>query len=212
MSMDPIGTGGPSAPATARPHWQRCGIIILGFVALLYVLELIDTIFRNRFDSLGVEPRSVDGLWGVLFMPFLHGGWSHLLANTIPLLVLGFVLLLSGIKRALAVTAVVWIVSGVGVWLIAPAYTVTIGASGLVFGWLAYLIIRGIFTRHWADILVGVVMLVLYGSMLWGLFPGQERVSWQAHLFGAIGGVLAAWLLSRGDRAAKEAQSASPGL
>ena len=203
MTVDPIGTGG--APARQRPHWQACGLIILSFVAALYVLELIDTIAGNRLDSLGVEPRSLDGLWGVALSPLLHYGWSHLLANTIPLLVLGYVLLLSGLGRALSVTAIVWVVGGLGVWLIAPTGSVTLGASGLVFGWLAYLLLRGVFTRQWMDILVGVVMLVLYGSLLWGVFPGQEGVSWQGHLFGAIGGVLAAWLLGRGDRAAVQA-------
>nr|WP_235174760.1 rhomboid family intramembrane serine protease [Tomitella biformata] len=189
-----------------------CGIIILGFVAALYVLELIDTIASNRLDGLGIEPRSLDGLWGVAFSPLLHFGWSHLLANTIPLLVLGYVLLLSGVRRAVLATAIVWLVGGVGVWLIAPAGSITLGASGLVFGWLAYLLLRGLFTRQWLDILVGVVMLVLYGSLLWGLFPGQEGVSWQGHLFGAIGGVLAAWLLGRGDRVQRSAAAAAPGL
>ncbi|WP_024795429.1 rhomboid family intramembrane serine protease [Tomitella biformata] len=210
MTVDPIGTGGTKAED--RAHWQVCGIIILGFVAALYVLELIDTIASNRLDGLGIEPRSLDGLWGVAFSPLLHFGWSHLLANTIPLLVLGYVLLLSGVRRAVLATAIVWLVGGVGVWLIAPAGSITLGASGLVFGWLAYLLLRGLFTRQWLDILVGVVMLVLYGSLLWGLFPGQEGVSWQGHLFGAIGGVLAAWLLGRGDRVQRSAAAAAPGL
>lgn len=205
MTTDPYGT----TTAKARPHWLQCGIIILGFVAALYVLELIDTIMNNRLDSLGIESRSFDGLWGILFAPLLHFGWDHLLANTIPLLVLGFVLLLSGIKRAISVTAIVWVVGGVGVWLVAPSNTITLGASGLVFGWLAYLLVRGLFTRNWLDIVVGVVMLVLYGSILWGVFPGQESVSWQGHLFGAVGGVLAAWLLARGDRKAAQAPALS---
>ena len=132
------------------------------------------------------------------------------LANTIPLLVLGYVLLLSGIARAVSVTAIVWVVGGAGVWLVAPANSVTIGASGLVFGWLAYLVVRGAFTRHWLDIGLGVLMLVLYGSLLWGVFPGREGVSWQGHLFGAVGGVLAAWLFGRGDRAA--ALTPAPGI
>lgn len=210
MTVDPISAGG--APAKGRPHWQMCGLVILSFVATMYVLEIIDAIANNRLDSLGIEPRSADGLWGVAFAPMLHFGWGHLIANTIPLLVLGYVLLLSGIGRAVSVTAIVWLVGGAGVWLIAPSGSITLGASGLVFGWLAYLLVRGMFTREWMDILVGVVMLVLYGSVLWGVFPGREGVSWQGHLFGAIGGVLAAWLLGRGDREQKNMAAAVPGL
>lgn len=208
--MDPIGVGG--APAKERAHWQVSGIIILAFVASMYVVELIDTIANNRLDSLGIAPRSMDGLWGVALSPMLHFGWSHLFANTIPLLVLGYVLLLSGVGRAALVTAIVWLVGGAGVWLVAPANSTTLGASGLVFGWLAYLLVRGWFTREWTDILVGLVMLLLYGSLLLGVFPGQEGVSWQGHLFGAIGGVLAAWLLGRGGRPQKEATVATSSL
>lgn len=207
MTADPMGTG--STVDKPRAHWQQCGIIILAFVGALYVLELVDTIANNKLDNLGIDSRSIDGLWGVLFAPLLHYGWGHLIANTIPLLVLGYVLLLSGIRRALLVTAIVWVVGGLGVWLIAPSNTVTLGASVLVFGWLAYLLVRGLFTRNWLDIVVGIVMLVLYGSVLWGVFPGEEHVSWQGHLFGAIGGVLAAWLLGRGDRALGSTAAAS---
>lgn len=183
-----------------RPRWQSAGIVVGGFVVLMYVLEAIDSVMGGRLDRLGIEPRTLDGLWGVLCAPVLHFGWSHLLANTLPLLVLGYVLALSGIGRAVTVTAIVWVVGGVGVWLFGGSNTEVLGASVLVFGWLAYLLARGLFTRHWADLIVGVLVLIAYGSLLWGLLPSDPHVSWRGHLFGAAGGVVAAWATSRTPR------------
>lgn len=183
-----------------RPVWQRAALLIAGFVALLYAIEAVDAAAPAELDSAGIEPRSADGLWGVVFAPVLHADWAHLSANTIPLLVLGFLVLVSGIGRGLAATAIIWIVGGLGTWLTAGAGFVHIGASILVFGWLTYLITRGIFTRQANQIVIGVIVLFVYGSILWGVLPSDPRVSWQGHLFGAVGGVLAAWLLSADER------------
>jgi membrane associated rhomboid family serine protease len=154
----------------------------------------------HRLDEAGVRPRATDGLDGILFAPLLHGGWAHLVANTVPLLVFGFLILLAGVSRWLAVTAVVWLVGGVGTWLVSPPNTVTIGASVLAFGWLVYLLLIGIFSRTLWQVLVGVGLLVLYGGVLLGVLPGQPGVSWQGHLFGALGGALAAWYWGLRDR------------
>ena len=170
------------------------------FVGLLYVVELVDTLVGNRLDAAGVQPREVDGLDGILFAPLLHGGWAHLVANTLPLLVLGFLILLGGVTRWLAVTAIVWVVGGVGVWLTGAQDSVHIGASVLAFGWLAYLLLRGIFSRSPGQVVVGIVLLVMYGGLLVGVLPGTPGVSWQGHLFGAVGGGVAAWWLGRRDR------------
>ncbi len=134
-----------------------------------------------------------------MFAPLLHGGWAHLVANTIPLLVLGFLLALSGVRTWVSVTAIVWIVSGLGVWLFGGANSVHIGASGLVFGWLVHLMVRGIFARHLGQIALGLVVFVVYGGVLWGVIPGRPGISWQGHLFGALGGAIAAWLLAPRD-------------
>ena len=176
--------------------WARAAAYSLGFVVLLWLIELADVLLPARLDQEGVRPRDEDGLWGILFAPLLHAGWDHLIANSVPLLVLGFLVFLSGIGRALAATAVIWVVGGLGTWLIAPEHTVHIGASVIVFGWLTYLILRGIFARSEGQIALGAVVLVLYGGALWGVLPGQPGVSWQGHLFGAIGGGLAAWWLA----------------
>ncbi|QDQ99352.1 rhomboid family protein [Tomitella fengzijianii] len=187
------------------PRWKSAGVAAGGFVAVLYIVELLDTIMGGRLDSLGIEPRTVDGLWGIVFAPLLHFGWQHLLANTLPLLVLGYVLALSGVGRAAAATAIVWVIGGAGVWLFGASGTEVAGASVIVFGWLVYLLARGAFTRHWADIVVGVLILVAYGSLLWGVLPSSPHVSWLGHLSGAVGGFVAAWLLGRDPRGAAPA-------
>ena len=171
--------------------------VIVAFVALLYFIEGIDTILGNRLDTAGVRPRDPEGLPGIALAPLLHGGWVHLIANTGPLLVLGFLILLSGLVRWVTVTAVVWVVGGVGTWLTGQPNSVHIGASVLVFGWLLYLVSRGVFSRRPLQVLLGVVILVLYGGALWGVLPIQPGVSWQGHLFGAVGGIVAAWWLDR---------------
>ncbi|RYP87199.1 rhomboid family intramembrane serine protease [Nocardioides guangzhouensis] len=169
--------------------------VISGFVAALYVIELVDTLMSNRLDQEGVHPQQTDGLVGILFAPLLHGGWGHLIGNTVPLLVLGFLVLLSGVRTWLAVTAIVWVVGGLGTWLIAPPNTVHLGASVLIFGWLVFLIVRGFVSGRVGQIALGLLILFLYGGVLWGVLPGQPGISWQAHLFGAIGGAIAAFVV-----------------
>ena len=178
------------------------GLVAGSYVVLLYVVEVLDAIVPARLDGNGVHPRSIGGLDGVLFSPLLHGGWAHLVGNTVPLLVLGFLVALSGVRTWLQVTAVVWIVGGLGVWLVGGAGTNHIGASGIVFGWLSYLVVRGIFNRSLSQIALGIIVFAVYGSVLWGVLPGRPGVSWEAHLLGALSGALAAWLLApRDDRA-----------
>jgi membrane associated rhomboid family serine protease len=176
--------------------WVRAATSTLAFVALLWVIEVVDAAADNRLDQYGVQPRSDEGLLGILFAPLLHGGWGHLSANTLPAVVLFFLVLVSGIARGLAATAVIWAVGGAGVWLVAPSHTVHLGASVLIFGWLVYLMVRGIFTRSAGEIILGMVLFFGYGGLLLGVLPGQPGISWQGHLFGAIGGALAAALLS----------------
>jgi membrane associated rhomboid family serine protease len=173
----------PPAPPRQRLDWGAAGTWSLGFVALLWVAEVVDTVAGNRLDAEGIRPGTTDGLSGVVFAPLLHGGFGHLVANTVPLLVLGFLILLSGVGRWAAVTAVVWVVAGIGTWLTASPGTVHIGASGIVFGWLTYLILRGFFSGRPGQIVVGLLVLFLYGGALWGVLPGQPGVSWQGHLF-----------------------------
>lgn len=196
------------APARRRSTAGTALQVILLFVGGMYVVEVLDQLSGSRLQSAGgIEPRETDGLDGIVFAPVLHGPWAHLLANTLPLLIFGFLVLLGGVRRWLLVTGVVWVVGGVGVWLTGPAGTIHFGASVLIFGWLSYLLLRGVFTRHPGQIALGVLLLLMYGGVLWGVLPGQPGISWQGHLFGAVGGGLAAWWLGRADRASGQ----SPG-
>jgi membrane associated rhomboid family serine protease len=180
--------------------------MIGAFLALLYVIELVDTFLGHQLDGGGVRPREADGLDGILFAPLLHNGWGHLFANTLPLLVFGFLILLAGVGRWLAVTAIVWVVGGVGTWLTGPVNSLHLGASVLAFGWLVYLLLRGLFARSAWQIALGVILLLVYGSVLYGVLPGQPGISWQGHLFGAVGGAVAAWWLGARDRERRAAR------
>ncbi|MGW4713346.1 rhomboid family intramembrane serine protease [Nocardia sp. NPDC004260] len=207
----PVGVPTPPAAggfAAIKQLWLRAGVLIAGFVGVLYGVEGVDTAVGGRLDHAGIEPRRADGLTGILFAPLLHGGWAHLIGNTLPVLVLGFLVLVTGIGRGLAATAIIWLGAGLGVWLTGATGSTHIGASSLVFGWLTFLISRGWFARNVGQIVLGLVVLALYGSLLWGVLPGQPGISWQGHLFGALSGLLAGWVLSgdarrnrRGDRA-----------
>lgn len=181
------------------PRATVSAALVGAFVAVLYIVEGIDTVVSGRLDQNGVQPRSIQGLDGIVFAPLLHGSWAHLVGNTVPLLVLGFFIGLSGVRTWIYVTVTVWLAGGIGVWLLGGAHTNHIGASGIVFGWLSYLIVRGIFNRSLIQLALGVLVSLLYGSVLWGVLPGRPGVSWEGHLFGALGGALAAWLLAQRD-------------
>ncbi len=190
----------PGSSPALKLLWQRAIGLTLGFVALLYGVEGVDALTDYRLDNAGVHPRTIDGLEGIAFAPLLHAGWAHLIGNTLPVLVLGLLTLLTGIGRGIAATAIVWVLGGLGQWLTGDTGSVHLGASVLVFGWLTYLISRGWFARNMWQILLGVVVGLLYGSILWGVLPGQTGISWQGHLFGALGGVVAGWVLSGNER------------
>lgn len=170
----------------------------MSITALLFVIEGIDAATGRRMDDEGIEPRHASGLVGVLVSPFLHADWNHLVSNTVPGVVRGFLVLLTG--RFLWVTLMVWFTSGMGVWLIGAPGTVTTGASGIIFGWLAFILVRGIFSRVVWQIALGVVALITYGGVLWGALPGTPGIAWQADAFGAASGVLAAWYFGVRER------------
>jgi membrane associated rhomboid family serine protease len=171
---------------------RQAGVLLVAvMVAVMWMLEAIDRLAGGELDGYGIQPRDVDGLGGIVTSPFLHGSWAHLEGNTVPFAVLGAVIALGGLARVAAVTIVVMAVGGFGTWLIAPAHTVTIGASGVVFGYAAYLIARGIVSRRLLDLGVGVLVLILFGATLWLSLVPHPGVSWQAHVCGALGGLAA---------------------
>jgi membrane associated rhomboid family serine protease len=206
--------GKPAAAATRAvgrilpPNPKLSAIVVAGFTALLYLIELIDAVLPADLDRHGIVPRSLSGLDGLAWAPLLHHGWGHLLANTLPVLIFGFLAMAGGLGQWIAVTLTIWLVSGLGVWL-TGADGVTVGASGLALGWLVFLLVRGIFTRSLAQIGVAVLLFLYWGGTLLGVLPGDPGVSWQGHLFGAGAGVLAAWLVAlAGRRAARRAEPA----
>lgn len=168
--------------------------IIGGFIALLWVSEIVDQLLlRHRLDRFGIVPRTQRGLRGILFAPLLHGTWNHLIANTLPFAVLGWLTLLHGVPEFTIVTAVIWLISGLGVWLFAPSHTLHIGASGIIFGYFGFLLSRSYFEQDLLSAAVAVVVALLYGPLLWGILPSRRRgISWQGHLFGFVGGILTA--------------------
>ncbi|GAA2810831.1 rhomboid family intramembrane serine protease [Saccharopolyspora taberi] len=186
----------------------RSALLVCVIVAALYAIELVDVVLPADLDQNGILPRSVDGLDGILWAPLLHDGWGHLLSNTLPLLVLGWLMMSAGVRGFVAVTAVVWIVGGVGTWLVGAPGT-HVGASGVAFGWLVFLLVRGFLVRSYAQMFVALLLFFYWGGMLWGVLPGQQGVSWEGHLFGALGGLLAAWLVARGTR--RDSGTASAG-
>ncbi len=191
---------------------RRQGVLlVLSMLVVMWVVEIVDQIDNNRLERFGIEPRDVDGLTGVVAAPFLHGDWGHLIGNSVPFAILGATIALNGAVRLALVTAIVAVVGGLGTWLVAPANTVHIGASGLVFGFAAYLIFRGLFSRSWMHLGVGIVVGFVYGTTLAGGLIPQDGISWQGHLFGGIGGVVAAKLLdSRDAKATRRTPVADP--
>jgi membrane associated rhomboid family serine protease len=171
--------------------------LLVGIVAFMWLVEVINTIDNQNLDHDGLYPRNVDHLWGILTAPFLHLSFAHLIDNTIPFVFMGVIIALRGAARLALVTAIVIVVGGLGTWLIAPAGTVTVGASGVVFGYATYLLTRGIFNRSWLEFLTGVVVGVVWGGALLSSLVPQRGISWQGHVCGAVGGVVAAWLLAR---------------
>jgi len=187
-------------------NWETIGrelkshIYVLGGIILfMWLLEVVDqVIFGTRLDALGVRPWSVNGLGGIVLAPFLHVGFPHLIANTIPFLVLGWLVMIKQIRDFVLVTLIVIVVSGMGIWLFGSPRSVHLGASSLIFGYFGFLLLRGYFERSPHAIFFSVIVGVLYGGLLWGVLPQANGISWQGHLFGFIGGGLAAyWMADR---------------
>lgn len=183
----------PPGGLRSSPNRKGAYVLLISMLALMWVSEAIDQMFPVNLDAEGVYPRTVDGLSGIIFHPFLHGDWPHLVGNSVALAVLGSIIALSGLRVLFSVTLASWLVGGVVIWLIGAPVS-HIGASGIVFGFIFFVIVRGIFTRKLLHLAVGLVIAFYYGlGALAGLSPLQTGISWEGHLGGAIGGVLAAW-------------------
>ncbi len=164
----------------------------------MWFLEAINSVDHDSLDTAaGIVPRNVGHVWAIFTAPFLHVSWAHLIDNTIPFVFMGVIIALWGASRLALVTLIVVVVGGLGTWLVAPAGTYTVGASGIVFGYATYLFARGVFNRSLLEILIGILVAVVWGGALLASVTPHHGVSWQGHVCGAIGGIVAAWLLAR---------------
>ncbi len=183
---------------------------VLIFVASLWAAEIADALTNLNLDQYGIQPRNLTGLRGIPLSVFLHGDFSHLISNTGPLIVLGGLISLRGAQRLLVSSVFITLVSGAFVWLMAgvvTGYGIHIGASGLVFGYFGYLAARGLYERSLNSILISVVVIALYGTIIFGILPTNEFVSWEGHLFGLIAGVLYAGLVGKEDQESEKQRS-----
>lgn len=179
---------------------------ILILLTVIWIIEIVNQMIGHRLNMwFGLEPRRMEGLIGIPAMPLLHGGFGHLGANTLPLLILGGIGLFVAPERLWIATLWIVIASGLAVWLLARGGTV-VGASGLIFGWFGYLVTLGALERSFRAVAGAVIVIAIYGGMIWGVLPQSDvRISWEAHFFGAVAGAVAAWMF------AKQRRTANPG-
>lgn len=179
-------------------HMQTPLVILGGFILFIWLVELVDFfLLDSSLDQYGIQPRTVRGLYGIFAAPFLHGGMGHVMANTMPILVLGILIMITrGLKDFMAATAVIIVIGGLGTWLTGATGSVHIGASGLVFGYFGFLLLITWFERSCRNLVIAGFVLFLYSGLIWGVLPGRDGISWQSHLFGLIGGIVAAYLMA----------------
>jgi membrane associated rhomboid family serine protease len=168
----------------------------LALVGAMWLVGTVNVLTHDAFTVFGIRPRTLQGLWGILFAPFLHGSLLHLVTNTVPLVVLGCLVALRGRQEFFFVTAWVIVGGGGAVWLLGRPFSNHVGASGLVFGYLGFILARGVFERSFQASMLAVLAFILYGGALWGVLPSSARISWESHLFGVLAGLVAGKLLS----------------
>lgn len=206
QSQNTFGTTHPmkhnaGTPARRLGQGLHSGLLHAGlFVVTIWAVFSVNRFFFGlELNSYGIHPLDPSGLWGIIASPFLHANFEHVLSNSLPGMVFAFFVGFSGKRVFWEVTVIVVFIAGIGTWLFGGVGTNHIGASGLVYGWLGYLLVRGLFNRSLSQILVGVLLGFLYSGLVWGILPGTPGVSWQGHLFGALGGVAAGMFITSDD-------------
>ncbi len=188
---------------------------LLALIVIIWIIEIINIFLQHQLNHYGIVPRTIPGLRGILFSPFLHGGMGHVISNTLPLLILGGLVALRGQTNFIGVTGFIIFAGGLGLWAIGRPWPwddaqslVHVGASGLVFGYFGYLVARGWYERSLLSILVAAVVIFMFGSgMLFGLLPTTTYVSWEGHLSGLLAGALIARLTRKQFRRPRESQA-----
>ncbi len=191
---DPAHTGSERA----RANFRLAIKLALGFVALIWLIQLLDWALDLEPADFGVRPRQLAGLPGIFFAPLVHGGFAHLLANSPPLLVLGTAMLYLYPSAALRVLPAVYLGTGVAVWLFARG-SAHVGASGLIYGLVSYIFVAGLIRRDRRAIAASLLVCFMYGALIWGLLPIEPGVSWETHLAAALIGIVLAIALRRRD-------------
>ena len=192
-----------AGPGGGLPRWDRpgCGLLIL-WLAVAWGLEVVDFLLPMfQFDRFGIRPRDLSGLTGIVCSPWLHAGFGHLIANTFAFLGLGTVVLLADGRRFISTTVILVLVSGLGTWLIGRGGSVHIGASGLIYGYFGYVMGRAVWEKKIGWALLGILVAVVYGGMIWGVLPSRGPVSWEGHLSGLLAGLWLGWSHVKDDEA-----------
>jgi membrane associated rhomboid family serine protease len=211
------GASGKSArPSKTEPpfdptSWSGALIAMLGLAAVLWVVQIVNAADSYRLDKYGLRPRDIDGLVGIVTSPFLHASYGHLIANSAPFVLIGWVVLLSGVRPFLLSSALIIVIGGLFTWVIAPS-GIIVGVSALVMGWLGYLLGRAYFSRRVLWIIVAVLVVFFFSGLFGGLLPSVGTgVSWQGHVAGFAAGIIAAWVLHpRGARNRRVGRKQAP--
>lgn len=187
----------PNDPSPIAREIKTHVVVLGGIVGLLWLIEIVDVFLGGRLNFYGIIPRTSIGLRGILFAPFLHANFAHLISNTIPFVTLGWFVMLRETSDFFLVSTIVALASGIGVWIFgAPG--VHLGASGVIFGYFGFLLSRAYFERSALAVALSLAVALLYGGLIWGVLPSHVGISWEGHLFGFVGGILAAkWLSKR---------------
>jgi membrane associated rhomboid family serine protease len=172
--------------------------ILFVSVIIFWAIEILDfVVFKGSLNNYGIQPRQPIGLIGIFFAPFLHGGFGHLIANTIPFVTLGWLTMIQRTSDFYIVSLISAIVGGIGVWVFGAPNSVHIGASILIYGYLGFLLLRGYFQKNMPSIALSIFVAIVYGGLIWGVLPSRIGISWQGHLFGFIGGAIAAKMIAQ---------------
>jgi len=195
MTVSNSGTAGARSAEAMIAEARRAFWVMVGFLAVIWLVQIVNWIDGYQLSvDYGTRARDVGSLPTILSAPFLHFSWGHIEANSGPLFIFGFLAAYRGVRKFLGVTALIILGSGLGAWFTHPPHSVAAGASGVVFGYFGYIIVRGIFDRHRTDIVIGLVMALCFAYQFTGIVPGAADVSWQGHLFGLISGIIGGWI------------------
>lgn len=179
--------------------YKKNAFRMLIFIAMLWIIEVINSIMGHRLNVLGIYPDADTPVPGIFFAPLLHGSFEHLSLNTLPLFTLGWLVCLRGFLRFVWISLFIAIVGGVAVWFFGRT-AFHVGASGLVFGYFGYIVAQGVFEKSFSSVFIASSIIAIYGGMIFGIFPGSNGVSWETHLFSLLAGVIASRLWNKPSR------------